>query len=199
MWIYNKKLQYPVKIKNPDPKFARLIISQLGGPEGELGASARYMSQRFCYPQGQVTGLLTEIGTEELDHMEMLSALIMQLTRNLTMKQVEQDGYSAYYLGLESAGSPASVYPRPRGDILSDLHEDMVAEQRARSAFDNILRLADDPDVRDVIKYLRQRELEHYQRFGEAVRVIRDKPDSEKFYTFDTALYGAKQRLWQKA
>lgn len=175
MWIYEKKLQYPVNIKNPNPALAKMIISQLGGPDGELAASLRYLSQRYTAPYAQVKGILTDVGTEELAHVEMISSIVYQLTKNLTPEQIKQGGLDAYYvdhtLGIypsSAAGVPfTAAYFQSKGDILTDLHENMAAEQKARSTYDNILRFADDPDVRDPIKFLRQREIVHFQRFGD--------------------------------
>lgn len=175
MWIYEKKLQYPVNIKNPNPALAKMIISQLGGPDGELAASLRYLSQRYTAPYAQVKGILTDVGTEELAHVEMISSIVYQLTKNLTPEQIKQGGLDAYYvdhtLGIypsSAAGVPfTAAYFQSKGDILTDLHENMAAEQKARTTYDNILRFADDPDVRDPIKFLRQREVVHFQRFGD--------------------------------
>lgn len=193
MWSYDKKLQYPVNIKNPNPRLAQAVISQLGGPDGELGASLRYLNQRYSCPYSEVTAILTDIGTEELAHMEMVSAIVTQLTRNLSMDEIKGSGFEPYFVDhttgvypVSAGGVPFSVSPfQSKGDIITDLHEDMAAEQKARTTYDNILRLADDPDVRDVIKFLRQRELVHYQRFGEALRIVQDKLDSKNFYAFN--------------
>ncbi len=178
MWIYEKKLQYPVKIKNPDPKMAQIIASQLGGPDGELGASLRYISQRYSMPTDEIKGLLTDIGTEELSHIEMISAILYQLTRNLSEADIKKSGFDKYFVDHTTAIYPASAsgvpftaaYFQSKGDAFADLSEDMAAEQKARATYDNILRLADDPDVIDPIRYLREREVVHFQRFGEAMR-----------------------------
>ena len=176
MWLYQKKLQYPINIKNPNAKLAKAIITQYGGPDGELGASLRYLSQRFSMPYPELKGLLTDIGTEELNHLEMIGSIVYQLTRNLTVDEIKKDGFDAYFVdhttGIypsSAAGVPfTAAYIQSKGDTITDLHEDLAAEQKARTTYDNILRLCDDPDVRDVIKFLRQREVVHYQRFGEA-------------------------------
>ena len=176
MWTYDKKLQYPVKIKNPNPQLAQIIISQLGGPDGELGASMRYLNQRYSMPYNEVTGILTDVGTEELAHLEMVAAIIHQLTRNLKVEDIEGTPFAAYFVDhttgvypVAAAGVPFDMkYIGVKGDVIADLNEDLAAEQKARVTYDNILRLCDDPDVRDVIKYLRQREIVHYQRFGDA-------------------------------
>lgn len=176
--VYSIKLQYPVNIKNPNPALAKIIISQLGGPDGELAASLRYLSQRYTAPYAQVKGILTDVGTEELAHVEMISSIVYQLTKNLTPEQIKAGGLDAYYvdhtLGIypsSAAGVPfTAAYFQSKGDILTDLHENMAAEQKARTTYDNILRFADDPDVRDPIKFLRQREIVHFQRFGDTKR-----------------------------
>ena len=180
MWQYEKKLQYPVNIKNPDPRMAKIIISQLGGPDGELAASLRYLNQRFAMPYAEVKGLLTDIGTEELAHVEMISAILYQLTKDLSIDEIKASGFDTYFVDhtagiypVAASGAPfTATYFQSKGDIITDLHENMAAEQKARTTYDNILRLADDPDVRDPIRFLRQREIVHYQRFGEADRML---------------------------
>ena len=178
MFVYEKKLQYPVKIKNPNPKLAMAIISQYGGPDGELGASLRYLSQRYSMPYPELKGLLTDIGTEELGHLEMVGTIVHQLTRNLTEDQIKESGFDTYFVDHTAGVFPqfASGYPwsastmQVTGDTIADLTEDLAAEQKARVTYDNILRLSDDPDVSDVIKFLRAREIVHFQRFGEALQ-----------------------------
>ncbi len=178
MFQYEKKLQYPVNIKNPNPKYASIIISQIGGPDGEVGASLRYLTQRISMPYPQITGILTDIGVEELSHIEMVSAIIYQLTKNLTPEQIKECGFDTYFVDHTTGIYPtaASGFPyttasmQSKGDVLTDLHEDLAAEQKARTTYDNILRLVDDPDVCDPIKFLRAREVVHYQRFAERVQ-----------------------------
>ena len=175
MFVYEKKLQYPVKIKNPNPKLASIIISQYGGPDGELGASLRYLSQRYSMPYPELQGVLTDIGTEELAHLEIVAAIIYQLTRNLSEEDIKKHGFDAYFVDHTAGVYPSSAagvpftaaYIQSKGDPITDLHEDLAAEQKARVTYDNILRLSDDPDVNDVIKFLREREIVHFQRFGE--------------------------------
>lgn len=183
MWGYEKRLQYPVNIKQTNPKLAQIIITQFGGPDGELAASMRYLSQRYTMPYKEVTGTLTDIGTEELAHMEMICAIVHQLTRNLTPEEIEQSGFGTYYVDhtlalwpQAASGSPwtATVF-QSKGDPITDLHEDMAAEQKARTTYDNILRLVKDPDICDPIRFLREREIVHYQRFGEAKREVSSK------------------------
>ena len=190
MFEYNKKLQYPVKIARPNPKLASIIISQYGGPDGELGASLRYLSQRYSMPFDEQKALLTDVGTEELGHLEMIGAIVHQLTRNLKEDQIAGTPFATYFVDhttgvypVSAAGVPFDMkYVGIKGDILADLNEDLAAEQKARVTYDNILRLTDDPDVRDVIKFLRERELVHYQRFGDALRISQDNINSRNFY-----------------
>ncbi|MDO4153468.1 MAG: manganese catalase family protein [Clostridia bacterium] len=193
MFQYEKKLQYPVNIKNPNPKYAQIIISQYGGPDGELGASLRYLSQRFAMPYAELKGLLTDIGTEELGHLEMIGAIVYQLTRNLSMEEIKKSGYDTYFVDhttgvypLAASGMPfTATYLQSKGDVITDLHENLAAEQKARTTYDNILRLVDDPDVREPIKFLREREIVHYQRFGEGLRLATDKLNEKNFYAFN--------------
>ena len=183
MWQYEKKLQYPVNIKNPNPKLAMAIISQLGGPDGELAASLRYLNQRYSMPYDEVKGLLTDIGTEELAHVEMISAILYQLTRNLSIDDIKKSGFDTYFVDHTAGIYPQFASGTPwnaatmavKGDLIADLTEDLAAEQKARVTYDNILRLSDDPDVNDVIKFLREREIVHFQRFGEAMNILMDK------------------------
>ena len=195
MWIYDKKLQFPVKIKNPDPKAAKIIISQLGGPDGEIGASLRYLNQRYAMPYNEVIGILTDVGTEELAHVEMISAILYQLTRNLSPEEIKASGFDAYFVDhttgiypVSAAGVPfTATYFQSKGDVITDLTEDLAAEQKARTTYDNILRLVDDPDVREPIKFLREREVVHFQRFGDALRITQDNLDAKNFYAYNPA------------
>ena len=178
MWIYEKQLQYPVKIANPNPRLASQIITALGGPDGELAASMRYLNQRYSMPDGRVIGVLTDIGSEELGHMEMVASIVHQLTRNLTPDEIIAGGFDKYFVDHGDGIYPCSASGVPfnamaiasKGDALASIHEDLAAEQKARAMYDNILRLSDDPDVNDAIKFLRQREVVHFQRFGEAMQ-----------------------------
>ena len=193
MFVYEKKLQYPVKIKNTNPALAKFIISQYGGPDGELGASMRYLSQRFSMPYPELKGLLTDIGTEELGHLEMVGTILYQLTRDMTPEEIKKAGFDLYFVDHTSGVYPTSASGTPwtaayigvKGDVIADLNEDMGAEQKARVTYDNILRLSDDPDVNNVIKYLREREIVHYQRFGEALRRTLDRLDEKNVYAFN--------------
>jgi len=196
MFVYEKELQYPVRIKRPDPRMAAAIISQYGGPDGELGASLRYLSQRFSMPDKKVKGLLTDIGTEELGHLEIVGAMVYQLTRNLNEKQLKEGGFDAYFTDHAQGVYPQAAAGFPwtaatiavKGDPITDLHEDLAAEQKARTTYENLLILADDPDVKDVLRYLRQREIVHYQRFGEGLEIVKDNLDCRNFYAFNPAL-----------
>lgn len=202
MFAYEKKLQYPINIKNPNPQYAKIIISQYGGPDGELGASLRYLSQRFSMPYPELKGLLTDIGTEELGHLEMICAIVYQLTRNLTPEEIKKNGFSDYFVDhttgvypIAASGTPFSASTfAVTGDLIADLHEDLAAEQKARVTYDNILRLVDDPDVREPIKFLREREIVHYQRFGEGLRLATDKLNSKNFYAFNPSFDKTKRR-----
>lgn len=196
MFSYEKKLQYPVKIKNPNPKLAKIILTQYGGPDGELGASLRYLSQRYSMPFDELKGLLTDIGTEELGHLEMIGAIVHQLTRNLKENQMKDPAFAPYFVDHTAGVYPASAAGTPwsaatmqvKGDPITDLVEDMAAEQKARTTYDNILRISDDPDVNDVIKFLREREVVHFQRFGEAMQLLRDKLNQKNVYYMNPAI-----------
>ena len=200
MFAYTKALQHPVKIARPNARLAKWITSQLGGPNGELGASMRYLNQRYAMPLREVAAALTDIGTEELSHMEMVSAIVTQLTKGLTPDQLAAQGFADYFVDHTTGIYPASASGVPFsaetfqsvGDPISDISEDMAAEQKARTTYDNILRLADDPDVRDVIRFLREREGVHYQRFGECLRLRQEpmqksSPDPSNPYSFNPA------------
>ncbi len=195
MWSYEKKLQYPVKIKNPNPDLATLILTQFGGPDGELGASMRYLSQRYTMPYREIVGILTDIGTEELAHMEIVSAIVHQLTRNLTPEQIAGSSFAPYFVDhtvglypVAASGVPYNAISfASKGDVIADLNEDLAAEQKARVTYDNLLRMIDDPDVCDPIRFLREREIVHYQRFGEALREAQDNMNYKNFYGYNPA------------
>lgn len=196
MFVYQKKLQYPVKIARPNPRLASVIISQYGGPDGELGASLRYLSQRYSMPFDELKGLLTDIGVEELGHLEMIGALVHQLTRNLKDDQYRDPSFAPYFVdhttGVYPTAASGAVYNsgmmQVKGDPIADLAEDLGAEQKARVTYDNILRLSDDPDVNDVIKFLRQREIVHFQRFGESMQQLREKLNPKNIYHMNPAM-----------
>ena len=190
MFQYEKKLQYPVRVKNTNPALAKIIMSQYGGPDGELGASIQYLSQRFTMPYPELRALLTDIGTEELGHLEMVGALVYQLTRNLSEEQIKKSGFDSYFVDHTTGIYPIAASGVPwsadgvtsTGDVLTDLTGDMSAEQKARTTYDNILKLSDDPDVNDVIQFLRAREIVHFQRFGEALRLAQERQGQKNIY-----------------
>jgi spore coat protein JC len=193
MWNYEKRLEYPINIKQTNPALAAMIISQYGGPDGELGASMRYISQRYTMPDRAVAGLLTDIGTEELAHFEMISTMVHQLTRNMTVEQLKGTPFETYYVDHTAGIWPQAAGGIPfnacefqsKGDAITDLTEDMAAEQKARSTYENLIRLTDDPDVLDPLRFLREREIVHFQRFGEALSMIQDSLNSKNFYAFN--------------
>lgn len=194
MWNYEKRLQYPINIKTPNAKIAQFIMSQYGGPDGEISASLRYLSQRFTAPNRIVAGVLNDIGTEELAHLEMVSTIVHQLTQNLSMEEIEKSGFGPYYIDhtigvwpQAAAGIPFnSCEFQSKGDPITDLFENLAAEQKARSTYDNILRVVRDiPEIADPIKFLRQREVVHFQRFGEALRSVQEELDAKNFYAFN--------------
>ncbi len=195
MFVYDKKLQFPVKIDRPNPKLASVIISQFGGPDGELAASMRYLSQRYSMPFDELKGLLTDIGTEELSHLEMVGAIVHQLTRNLKDSQIQDSAFAPYFVDHTVGVYPQFASGTPwtaatiavKGDPIADLTEDLAAEQKARATYDNILRLSDDPDVNNVIKFLREREVVHFQRFGEAMQLLREKLNQKNVYYMNPA------------
>ena len=196
MWNYEKRLQYPVKITRCNPKIAQIIISQYGGPDGEAAAAFRYLSQRYSMGNRKVTGLLTDIGTEELGHLEIVAAIVHQLTKDLTPDEIAASGFDKYYvdhtLGIwpqAAGGVPFNACEfQSKGDPLTDLYEDMAAEQKARTTYDNILRLVKDPEVCEPIRFLRQREINHFQRFGEGLRIVQDELNFKNFYAFNPSI-----------
>ena len=196
MFVYEKKLQYPVHIARPDPQMASRIISQYGGPDGELGASLRYLSQRFTMPCGKLKALLTDIGVEELGHLEIVGAMVQQLTRNLSCEDITKAGFDAYFvdhgIGVYPTAAAGTAFTASamasKGDAITDLHENIAAEQKARTTYENLLMQADDPDVIDVLRYLRQREIVHYQRFAEGIEMLKDQLDERNYYAFNMSL-----------
>lgn len=190
MWVYEKKLEYPVRIKTPNPKMAKYIITQYGGPDGELAASLRYLSQRFSMPTNEAKAILNDVGTEELAHLEIVGSIVHQLTRGVPADVLERAGLGAYYADhdhaiypMSAAGNPfTAAYIQSKGDPIADLHEDLAAEQKARATYENLINLADDPDVIDPLRFLREREVVHFQRFGEALRIVQDKLGEKPCY-----------------
>lgn len=196
MWGYEKKLQYPINIKNSNPQMAKFIISQYGGPDGELGAALRYLSQRFSMPTEIAKATLNDIGTEELGHLEMVGTLVNQLTVGATPEQMKKAGLGDYYTDHGISVYPQSAGGIPfsasalqvKGDPVTDLYEDLAAEQKARSTYEYLIDLSDDPDVTNVLKFLREREIVHFQRFGEALRTVQEKLAQKKFYMNNSIL-----------
>ena len=196
MWIYEKKLEFPVHIKEPNPKLAQLIISQYGGPDGEAGASFRYLSQRYSMKDRRVAGVLTDVGTEELAHLEIVGAMVHQLTRDLTPEEIEKSGFAPYYvdhtLGVWPQAAGGILFNacefQVKGDPITDLMEDLAAEQKARSVYDNLLRLISEPDIVEPLRFLRAREIVHFQRFGEALNITREGLDAKNFYAFNPSI-----------
>ena len=191
MWTYNKVLEYPVNIKTTDPKLAKVIISQYGGPDGELAASLRYLSQRFGMPDQTAKAILNDIGTEELAHLEIVGSIVHQLTKDATIEELERAGLAPYYTDhgvdvypVSAAGVPfTAAYIAAKGDPIANLQEDLAAEQKARATYEKLIDLCrDNPDVLDPLKFLRQREIVHFQRFGEALRGVQDKLSQKKCY-----------------
>lgn len=193
MWIYEKKLEFPVKIKKTNPKLAKIIITQYGGPDGELGAALRYLSQRFSMITPQAKATLNDIGTEELAHLEMIGSMVHQLSENADFEEIKKQGFDSYYvdhgLGVypaSAAGVPFNAaYIQSKGDPIADLYEDMAAEQKARQTYEYILNLTDDPDVIEPLRFLREREIVHFQRFGESLRYVEDYMDSQRMFIID--------------
>ena len=178
MFVYEKKLQYPVRIKNPNPALAKFIVSQYGGPDGELGASMRYLSQRFSMPYPELKGLLTDIGTEELGHLEMVGTILYQLTREMSPEEIKKSGFDTYFVDHTAGVYPTAASGFPWTAASIGVKGDVIT-------YDNILRLSDDPDVNNVIKFLREREIVHYQRFGEALRRTLDRLDEKNVYALN--------------
>ena len=194
MWSYEKRLEYPVNITEPNAKIAKYIMSQYGGPDGEIGASLRYLSQRFTAPNRICMAVLNDIGTEELAHLEMVSTIVHQLTADLSMEEIEKSGFGEYYVDHTVGVWPQSAGGVPftanefqsTGDPVTDLFENLAAEQKARTTYDNILRVVGNmPEIADPIRFLREREIVHFQRFGEALRTVQEQLDGRNFYAFN--------------
>lgn len=190
MWIYQKTLEYPVRITKPDPRMAMLVVTQYGGPNGEIGASLRYLSQRFAMPTDESKATLNDIGTEELAHLEMVGAMVRQLMKNATPEQIKASGAGAYFADhgkgvfpLNGAGVPFSAATiQSLSDVIANLNEDLAAEQKARATYEYLLQMADDPDVIAPLRFLREREVVHFQRFGETLVSVQSAMDTKKYY-----------------
>ncbi|MEC0368877.1 manganese catalase family protein [Paenibacillus chibensis] len=181
MWVYEKKLQYPVRVSKCDPKMAKYLLEQYGGADGELAAALRYLNQRYTIPD-RVIGLLNDIGTEEFAHLEMIATMVYKLTKDATVEQLENAGLGAHYAAHDKAlfyenasGVPwTAAYIQAKGDPLADLYEDIAAEEKARATYQWLIDMTDDVDLQDSLKFLREREIVHATRFREAVEIIKD-------------------------
>ncbi|MFZ5967901.1 MAG: manganese catalase family protein [Bacillota bacterium] len=190
MWIYEKKLEYPVRITCKNPKMAQYIQTQLGGPDGELSAAIRYLNQRFTMPTNIATALLTDIGTEEMAHVEMIQTMIYMLTKGVSVEEIKEADLGDFYAirdkaiyPADSTGNPwTAAYIQSIGDPIADLYEDLAAEQKARAVYENLIQLSDDPLLIDGLKFLREREVVHFQRFGEALRSVQEYKENKKMY-----------------
>jgi spore coat protein JC len=190
MWIYEKKLEYPIKVSGPNPRLAKNIITQYGGPDGELAASLRYLTQRYTMPIPQAKAVLTDIGTEELAHMEIVAALVYNLIKDAPLSQIKEAGLDGYYSDhdravyfVNASGVPwTAAYIQSKGDPITDLYENMAAEEKARATYENLIKLSDDPDVTDVLRFLRQREVVHLQRFGETLNLVYEYFDKKRVF-----------------
>ena len=190
MWIYEKKLQYPVCIKSKDVKMAKYLITQYGGPDGELSAALRYLNQRYTMPTGKSKALLNDIGTEELAHLEVIAAMVYQLLKDATLEELKEADLGSHYAQHDRAlffsdanGVPwTAAYIQALGDPITDLHEDMAAEQKARTTYEWLINLTDDPDIKDPLRFLREREVVHFQRFGEALVDVQENMVQKKYF-----------------
>lgn len=189
MWVYEKKLQYPVRVSKCDPLMAKFLMEQYGGADGELAAALRYLNQRYTIPD-KVIGLLTDIGTEEFAHLEMIATMIYKLTKDATPEQLRKAGLGDHYVAHDSAlfyqnasGVPwTAAYIQAKGDPIADLYEDIAAEEKARATYQWLIDLTDDVDLQDSLKFLREREIVHSLRFREAVEILKEKRDEKIFY-----------------
>ena len=190
MWIYEKKLQYPVNLKCKDIRMAKYLVTQYGGPNGELGAAIRYLNQRYSMPTDKAKALLTDIGTEELAHVEVISTMVYQLLQGATLDELEAAGLSAQYAEHDHCLFPTDAFGVPfsvtgigaTGDPIADLTEDLAAEQKARATYEHLINLTDNQDIKDILCFLRQREVVHFQRFGEALNDVQFNYDCQKYF-----------------
>lgn len=189
LWIYEKKLQYPVKVSQCNPHLAKLLIEQYGGADGELAAALRYLNQRYTIPD-KVKGLLTDIGTEEFAHLEMIATMVYKLLKDATPEMIKEAGLEEHYVNhnvslfyTSAAANPfTATYIQSKGDPIADLYEDIAAEEKARATYQWIIDLSDDPDINDSLKFLREREIIHAQRFREAVELVKEYQGQKKFF-----------------
>lgn len=190
MWVYQKTLQYPVRVTRPDVTMAKYLIAQYGGPDGELSAALRYLNQRYTMPTARAKGLLTDIGTEELAHLEIIATMVYKLLKGVQPEKLREAGLGSHYAQHDNAlflsdanGVPwTAAYIQTLGDPVADLHDDMAAEQKARATYEHLIRLTDDPALKDGLRFLREREVVHYQRFGEALNDVYDYLNSKKIF-----------------
>lgn len=189
MWIYEKKLQYPVRVSKCDPNMARLLIEQYGGADGELAAALRYLNQRYTLPE-KVISIVNDIGTEELAHLEMIATMVYKLTKDATLDQLKEAGLDAHYVNHDKAlfyqnasGSPfTATYFAAKGDPIADLYEDIAAEEKARATYQWLIDMTDDVDLIDSLTFLREREIVHSQRFREAVEILKTENETKKIF-----------------
>lgn len=190
MWIYEKKLEYPVRVSKPDVRMAKMLLAQYGGPDGELSAALRYLNQRYTMPTGKTKGLLTDIGTEEMAHLEIIATMVYKLLKNASLAELERAGLGGHYVHHNRAlfytdanGVPwTATYIQATGDPVTDLHEDMSAEQKARTTYEHLINLTDDPGIIDTLRFLREREVVHFQRFGEALNHVQEHLKQRKVF-----------------
>jgi spore coat protein JC len=190
MWIYEKKLEYPVRVSKPDVNMAKYLITQYGGPDGELSAALRYLNQRYNAPTSTVKAILTDIGTEELAHLEMIATMVFKLVKDASPEQLKAAGLGGHYAQHDRSlffndanGVPwSAMYIQALGDPVADLHEDMAAEQKARATYEHLIQLTDDPDLKDGLRFLREREVVHFQRFGEALQRVHEHQSSRHVF-----------------
>jgi spore coat protein JC len=189
VWIYEKKLLYPVKVSQCNPRLGKYLNELYGGADGELAAALRYLNQRYTIPD-KVIGLLTDIGTEEFAHLEMIATMIFKLTKDATPDQLKEAGMEDHYVNhgsslfYENAGGVpfSATYIASKGDPIADLYEDIAAEEKARATYQHIIDLSDDPDLIDSLKFLREREIIHSQRFREAVEILKEDRNAQKVF-----------------
>lgn len=189
MWVYEKKLLYPVEVTTCNPMLAKYLMEQYGGADGELAAALRYMNQRYTVPD-KVIGVLTDISTEEFSHLEMLATMIYKLTKDATPDQLVKAGLGAHFVNhghslfYENAGGVpfTSTYIQSKGDPIADLYEDIAAEEKARATYQWLIDISDDPGVSDALRFLRERENIHSLRFRESVEILKEERDRKKIF-----------------
>ncbi len=190
MWVYEKKLQYPVRVDSTNPALAQMILEQFGGADGELAAALRYLSQRYYMPIGEGKAILTDIGTEELAHWEIIGTLAWRLVKDASVEQIKGTPFEAHYVNHGKNPFPhdaagfnfTATFFNAKGDIMADIHEDMAAEQKARATYEWLIDVSDDPGVTETLRFLREREIVHFQRFGETMELLKDYQEKKKYY-----------------